>query len=101
MFANILISIIGPHRGLSASTVSRWIITVLNFSGIDTRKFTSHSSRSASSSKANASGASTEEFIKRRYWLKSSTFENFYHKEILPEKLNFQLTIQKCFEESS
>ena len=89
----LLLRFIGPHRGVSASTVSRWITTVLNLSSIDTRTFTSHSTRSASSSKAKASGVSAAEIMKRGYWSRSSTFEHFYHKEILPEEVNFQLTI--------
>ena len=84
----------GPYRGVSTSTISRWIITVSNLSGIDIRTFTSHSTRSASSSKAKTSGVPTAEILKRGYWSRSSTFQNFYHKEILPE-VNIQLTIQK------
>ena len=95
----LLLSFIGPHQGVSASTVSRWIITVSNLSSIDTNTFTNHSTRSASSSKAKPSGVSTAEIIKRRYWSRSST--SFYRKEILPGEVIFQLTIQKCFEERS
>ena len=97
----LLLSFIGPHLGVSTLTISRWIITVLNLSGIDTRTFASDSTRSASSSKAKTSGVSTAEIIKRGYRSGSSTFENFCHKEILPEEVNFQLIIQKCFEERS
>ena len=97
----LLLSFIGPHQGVSASTVSRWIITVSNLSSIDTNTFTNHSTRSASSSKAKPSGVSTAEIIKRRYWSRSST--SFYRKEILPGEVIFQLTIQKqkCFDERS
>ena len=61
----LLSSFIGPHLGISTLTISRWIITVLNLSGIDTKTFVSHSTRSASSSKAEASGVPTTEVIKR------------------------------------
>ena len=61
----LLISFIGSHRGVSKSAISRWIITVLNLSGIDTRTFTSHSTRSTPSSKAKEPGVPTAEFLKR------------------------------------
>ena len=82
-------------------TIPWWIITALDLSGIDTRTFTSHSTRSDSSSKAKAFGVPTAEIIKRVYWSRSSTFEKFYHEEILPEEVDFQLTILKCFKERS
>ena len=92
--SQLLLSFIGLHGGVSTSTISRWIITVLNLSSIDTRTFTNHSTRSTSNSKAKAFGIPIAEILMRGYWLRSSTFENFYYKEILPEEVNFQLTIQ-------
>ena len=41
---------------VSTPTISRWIMIVLNLSGVDTKTFTGHSTRLASSSKVNAVG---------------------------------------------
>ena len=71
------------------------------FIRIDARTFTSHSTRSASSSKAKESSVPTAEILNKRYWSRSSTFGNFHHKKILPEEVNFLLTIQKSFKERS
>ena len=86
---------------MSTSALSGWIITVLSLLDIDTTTFTSHSTGSALSCKAKASGVPIAKVLRRRYWSGSSTFENFNHKEILPEEVNFRLTIQKSFEEWS
>ena len=86
----LLLSFIKPHKGVTTQTISRWILEVLDSSGINTEVFTSHSTRSASTSKAKASGVSSNDTIKRGNWTKTSTFEKFYQKEILPEGEEFQ-----------
>ena len=43
---------IKPHRKVSSDTLSSWIKKILQESGVDTSRFTSHSTRSASSSAA-------------------------------------------------
>ena len=50
--SQLLLSFIKPHGPVSTPTISRWIMIVLNLSGIDTKIFTGHSTRRASSSKA-------------------------------------------------
>ena len=65
------------------------IITVSNLSGIDTKTFTGHSTRTASGSKAKEAGVPTGEMLKRGFWSKESTFEKFYHKGINTEDPHF------------
>ena len=45
----LLLSFIKPHKEVATSSVSRWIIQVLNLAGIDTNMFKGHSTRSVSS----------------------------------------------------
>ena len=52
----IFISVIAPHGGVTANTISRWIRTSLKESGVDTSVFNAHSTRGAAASKALASG---------------------------------------------
>ena len=45
-----------PHHAVSASTISRWIKSMLKRAGVDTSKFGAHSTRAASSSAAKQAG---------------------------------------------
>ena len=53
---SLLISFIKPHKAVSKDTVARWCKNTMKWSGIDTDKYTTHSSRAAASSKARAMG---------------------------------------------
>ena len=72
---------------MSKDTVARWIKTTLKHSGIDTEQFTCHSTRSASTSCAEAAGLSLEQIMQAAGWSTSSTFAKFYDKNI--ETVNF------------
>ncbi|WAR20627.1 YI31B-like protein [Mya arenaria] len=52
----LIISYIKPHKPVVSTTISRWIKFVLKSSSIDIDKYSSHSTRSAASSKVKASG---------------------------------------------
>ena len=78
----LLLSYVSPHKPASTATVSRWLVNILQLSGIDTKEFSGHSVRSASVSKAKALGVSTKNFLQRRHWSKESTFQKYYCKEI-------------------
>ena len=96
-----MLRFIEPHKEICTSTVSRWIIEVLVLACIDTKTFTAHSARSASSSKAKILEAPTKEILKRGHWSKATTFEKFYHKESLIEDKKFQDSVFGNFEERS
>ena len=76
---SFFLSFIQPHRAVTASTIGRWSKTVLGNVGVDTSKFTAHSTRSAASSKYKTLGASVSEIMKCGNWSSSSTWQRFYH----------------------
>ena len=55
---------------------------VMKSAGIDVNMYTSHSTRSASTSSCEAKGFSITEIIKAAGWSNSGTFEKFYHKPV-------------------
>lgn len=69
-----------PHHRASKQTISRWIKCTLVESGIDTSKFTSHSTRHSATSAANKAGVSLDVIRKTAGWSESSlTFAKFYN----------------------
>ena len=76
----LLIAIVRPHKPVLSCTIARWIKGVLKGSGIDIFKFSAHSTRGSSNSKAAAVGISTPEIMERAGWSQQNTFENFYHR---------------------
>ena len=77
---SLFLSWIGKHLPVSSSSIARWLKTCLSESGIDTSIFKAHSVRSASSSKAAASGITTADILQAADWSSESTFEKFYHR---------------------
>ena len=61
----LLLSYIQPHKQVVPSTISSWLKNVLKSSGINVSLFTAHSTRSATTSKASASGLSMIEILER------------------------------------
>ena len=78
-----------------SSTVSGWVKKLLKRAGVDTKTFKSHSTRSASTSKAGFNGAPIEEILKRGSWSKQSTWQKFYNKNIVKEGELFQEMVLK------
>ncbi|KAG1169999.1 hypothetical protein G6F36_011988 [Rhizopus arrhizus] len=63
------------------STMSSWVKSIMERSGIDTTIYKAHSIRSASSTKAVEKGHSIQAVKKHAGWsLNSNTFERFYYK---------------------
>lgn len=83
----LFITTVKPHGPASKDTVSRWITNVLSKSGVDTQKFTTHSTRHASTSAAKAAGVNIASIKATAGWSKeSSVFARFYDVPI--EKSN-------------
>ena len=62
----LLLSHINPHREVSSSTISRWIKETLELSGVtELGSFSGHSTRSASTSKADLSGLAVSDILNR------------------------------------
>lgn len=89
-FSQLLLSTTAPHKPVVSSTISGWLKKLLARAGIDTSVFKAHSTRSASSSKANLGGAPITEILKRGSWSSESTWQKFYNKNIVKKGELFQ-----------
>ena len=73
-----------------SSTDSRWIKKILNEAGVGVDVFKGHSTCSASTSKACLSGISVDDILSRGSWSNESTWQKFYHKQVLSKEQLFQ-----------
>ena len=73
-----------------SSTISGWLKNILKKAGIYVSTFKAHSTRSASISKPDLSGAPIEEILKQGCWSNKSTWKKFYNKNIIQESELFQ-----------
>ena len=71
-YSQLLLSFIPPRKPVVSSSISGWLKTILMKSGVDTGSSKAHSTRSASTSKADLQGASTEDILKRGSWSSKS-----------------------------
>lgn len=78
----MLVSYTKPHMAIKPCTMARWLKIVLLAAGIDTKVFKTHSTRGASTSKANKLGLSVEQIMKIANWKSASTFQKFYNKPL-------------------
>ena len=69
-----------PHKKASKQTLARWIKSVLKMSGIDTKQFKAHSTRSAATSMAQRNNFPLIDILKQAGWKKETTFVKFYLK---------------------
>ena len=76
-------SLIKPNKFVSRDTISRWTKQVLTNSGIDTKYFTSHSTRAASATKADQKEISLDTILNTIGWESAKTFHKYYHKPVL------------------
>lgn len=93
-------SYISPHKAIKVSTMSGWMVKVLNLSGIDTSSFSGHSTRCASTSKAKSLEISIANIVKCANWASDSMLIKRYCKEITDDSaLNHQKSVLLSFEE--
>ncbi len=79
----LLLSYVKPFKRVGTQTISRWLKDVLNLSGIDVSKYSAHSYRHATVSKAADKGCSVDLIFKYAGWTeKSKVFGRFYHRSI-------------------
>ena len=79
----LFISFIKPNKAVSRDTISRWTKQVLTNSGIDTKMFTSHSTRAASATKAHQKEIPLDTILNTIGWESAKTFQKYYHKPVL------------------
>ena len=85
-----LVRHIKPHKPMPPSTASRWLGQVLAMTDINTEVFKTHSTLSASSSKAKVTRVFLTDIIKQGLWSQASTFQKSYRKSIREHDSNFQ-----------
>lgn len=76
--SRLLISHARPHKQVTPSTISRWLKDTLRAAGITGH--TGHSTRSASTSKANLSSVPIDTILEAAGWSQQSTFAQHYNK---------------------
>ena len=81
--SKLFLSHLRPHKSVTQDTIRRWLKTVLNRAGINTKVFQGHSIRAAASLKARARGASISDILNCGGWSQESTWQKFYNKEIV------------------
>ena len=78
----LFLSYASPHKQVGSETISRWIKNTLFSAGVDTTKFTAHSTRSAACSAAFKNGVPLNVILSTANWARSSTFAKFYNKPV-------------------
>ena len=69
-----------PIHRAKPGTISHWIKATLGRAGVDTKTFSAHSTRSASTSHAATRGVPVCDILKAANWSSQSTFERFYYR---------------------
>ncbi|CAG5075960.1 Protein of unknown function [Cotesia congregata] len=86
---SLFISLNKPYGAVKSETIARWIRSALESLGVD-KRFTAHSTRHASTSRAHEKGVSIDEIKKVAGWSKNSkVFADFYHQPINIRDKNF------------
>ena len=78
----LVVSFIKPHKAVPKDTISKWCKSVLKMSNIDTSKYSTHSSRSAATSKALTKGIPMKTIIDSAGWKNERIFATMYNREI-------------------
>lgn len=79
----LFISYVKPYKPVTKDTISRWLRTVMQKSGIDVGQFKCHSIRGASTSKALNSFVPMDKILQVAGWSTSETFRKFYNKPVV------------------
>lgn len=78
---SLFITTKGPFKAATGATLGRCIKDVLKDAGIDTLRFSAHSTRGASASRAAKIGIPVDSILETAHWSSQSTFTRFYHRE--------------------
>lgn len=79
----LLLSYAYPHQPIGVCTIARYIKLFLGMAGIDITVFTAHSTRSASTSKANNIGLTIKDICRAAGWRSDSCFQKYYKLPII------------------
>ena len=76
-----------PYGKVSKSTFTRWIKSVLEEAGVDTKLYKPGSVRVATVNKASLVGVPVDEILRTGGWTRESTFRKFDNKPVMKEKV--------------
>jgi site-specific recombinase XerD len=97
--SKLFVSFVKPHKAVTKDTIARWVKSILQQSGIDTDKFTCHSTRAASTSCVKAAGLNLKQIMQSAGWSNSSTFEssmiNILKLKILVQQFSTQQMLKQ------
>ncbi|CAH2223121.1 jg66, partial [Pararge aegeria aegeria] len=80
----LFISYQKPHKKIGTQTLSHWVKSILQKSGIDITLYGAHSTRHASTSAAHRAGVNLEIIRKAAGWTKdSNVFLKYYNKDLV------------------
>ena len=85
-----------PYCKASKNILSRWVKEMLKGTGIDMKIFSSHSTRSASSSMAKSVHLPIDLILKSREWRNMKSYAKPYDKPIEKKFCRDNVTIRKC-----
>lgn len=71
-------SYVQPHKPISSQQIANWLKLVLEQAGINTQKFSAHSTRGASATAAAVQGVPLAQILQDADWSSESTFNEFY-----------------------
>ena len=78
----LFLSYIRPCKPVTASTLARWVRSLLQQAGIDTEIFSAHSLRGASTLAAFSQGVSVSDILQMADWSQENTFCKFYYRPV-------------------
>ena len=79
---NLLLSYY-KHEPIETQTIIRYVRLILKAAGINTKIFTGHSTRHASSTSKSLKGLSLNDIVKKEGWKSSSSFRRFYNLSVI------------------
>ena len=85
--SKLFVSYIKPYKAITKETLARWCKNLLSKFGVDMSKYSTHSCRSAASSKANSSGVPLKTTLDSAGWVSETTFARHHNKPIDEETL--------------
>jgi hypothetical protein len=80
--SQLLISYVKPNKPVSRETIARWCKNVLKSAGIDTKRFSCHSTRAVATSLAAEKSGDIDKIISSVAWSNAKTFQTFYKKPV-------------------
>ena len=82
-----------PHKPVTRSTLTKWVLRMLDLSGVDIKMLKAHSLRAAVTSKVSNLGLQLKDILENGNWTQESTWQKFYHKRVRSASQRLQETL--------